>query len=65
MSEAAQQGTHPNDIALRAEHVYKIFGRRENEVVKRLRAGADPDDLKEMGTAAVIDASFEVASGEI
>ncbi|WAC57121.1 quaternary amine ABC transporter ATP-binding protein [Gordonia sp. SL306] len=65
LSEAAQPGTHPNDVALRAEHVYKIFGRRENEVVKRLRAGADPDDLKEMGTAAVIDASFEVASGEI
>lgn len=45
--------------------MYKIFGRRESEVVKRLRSGADPESLKGMGTAAVIDASFEVAKGEI
>ncbi len=49
---------------VRAENVYKVFGRRPAEVVRQLRAGADRDDLKAHGTAAVIDASFEVAAGE-
>ena len=51
--------------ALRAEHVYKVFGRRPDEAVKRLREGADADDVKDLGTAAVIDATFDVAPGEI
>jgi glycine betaine/proline transport system ATP-binding protein len=50
---------------VRASHVYKVFGRHEREVVKRLKAGEDRKDLAELGTAAVIDASFEVAEGEI
>ena len=50
---------------VKASHVYKVFGKRENEVVKRLEAGADRDDLTKLGTAAVIDASFEVEAGEI
>ncbi|MGC4935918.1 quaternary amine ABC transporter ATP-binding protein [Gordonia sp. DT30] len=51
--------------ALRADHVYKVFGRRPGEAIKRLRDGADADDVKEFGTAAVIDATFDVAPGEI
>ncbi|HCS57810.1 MAG TPA: glycine betaine ABC transporter ATP-binding protein [Gordonia polyisoprenivorans] len=31
----------------------------------RLREGADADDVKDLGTAAVIDATFDVAPGEI
>ncbi|WP_440136911.1 quaternary amine ABC transporter ATP-binding protein [Georgenia satyanarayanai] len=50
--------------ALRAENVYKVFGRRSQEAVRRLRAGASRDEVKPMGTAAVIDASFEVQPGE-
>ena len=50
---------------LRAEHVYKVFGRREAEAVRRLREGADAEQVKQLGTAAVIDASFDVAPGEI
>ena len=49
---------------LRAEGVYKVFGRRPGEAVKRLQAGAGRDDVRQWGTAAVIDASFEVRSGE-
>jgi glycine betaine/proline transport system ATP-binding protein len=49
-----------------AEHVFKVFGRRPKEGVRRLKAGADRDQLRAEGTtAAVIDASFEVQQGEI
>ena len=44
--------------------MYKVFGRHESEVVRRLKDGADRSELADMGTAAVIDASFEVARGE-
>ncbi|MEE6282747.1 quaternary amine ABC transporter ATP-binding protein [Georgenia sunbinii] len=50
--------------ALRAENVYKVFGRRSQDAVRRLQAGASRDSVKSMGTAAVIDASFEVKKGE-
>ncbi|WP_087010763.1 glycine betaine/L-proline ABC transporter ATP-binding protein [Leucobacter sp. 7(1)] len=46
-------------------HAYKVFGRRPREVVKRLRGGASRDELRGQGTAAVIDANFEVKPGEI
>lgn len=52
-------------IAVKAAHLYKAFGRRPNEIVKKLEAGASRADLAQLGTAAVIDASFEVKSGEI
>ncbi|OIV38388.1 glycine betaine ABC transporter ATP-binding protein [Mangrovactinospora gilvigrisea] len=49
-----------------AEHVYKVFGRKAEEGVRRLKGGTDRDQLREEGTtAAVIDASFEVNEGEI
>ncbi|WP_407341799.1 glycine betaine/L-proline ABC transporter ATP-binding protein [Pengzhenrongella phosphoraccumulans] len=51
--------------ALRAEGVFKVFGRRPNEAVRRLRDGASRDDVAHLGTAAVIDTSFEVTPGEI
>ena len=41
-----------------------MFGRRPGEAVDRLRAGASRDEVRQHGTAAVIDASFEVRSGE-
>ncbi|QTE30267.1 quaternary amine ABC transporter ATP-binding protein [Pengzhenrongella sicca] len=50
--------------AIRAEGVFKVFGRRPHEAVRRLRDGAGRDDVKSLGTAAVIDTSFEVAPGE-
>lgn len=50
---------------VRASHVYKVFGKREGEVVRQLKAGTPRDELKHLGTAAVIDASFEVERGEI
>ncbi|WP_345219201.1 glycine betaine/L-proline ABC transporter ATP-binding protein [Georgenia halophila] len=50
--------------AISAEHVYKVFGRRPHEAVKRLKGGASRDELKGLGTAAVIDATFEVQRGE-
>jgi glycine betaine/proline transport system ATP-binding protein len=49
-----------------AEHVFKVFGRRPKEGVRRIQAGAERDQLREEGTtAAVIDASFEARPGEI
>lgn len=50
--------------AIRVENVYKVFGRRPQEAVRRLEGGASRDDVKSLGTAAVIDAGFEVAEGE-
>ena len=50
--------------AIRAEHVYKIFGRRPHKAVERLKEGRSRDEVRSLGTAAVIDASFEVEKGE-
>lgn len=52
-------------IAVRAEGLFKVFGRRAKEAVKRLQSGATRDEVANLGTAAVIDASFEVKKGEI
>lgn len=49
--------------AIRVENVYKVFGRKPGEAVRRLKQGASRDEVP--GTAAVIDASFDVAPGEI
>lgn len=51
---------------LQAEHLYKVFGRRPDEAVRKLESGADRDELRAEGTtAAVIDASFTVEPGQI
>ncbi|MFF3872101.1 glycine betaine/L-proline ABC transporter ATP-binding protein [Streptomyces sp. NPDC001978] len=51
---------------LEAEHLYKVFGRRPDEAVERLRQGAGREELRGDGTtAAVIDVSFTVEPGEI
>jgi glycine betaine/proline transport system ATP-binding protein len=50
--------------AIRAEHVYKVFGRRPTEAVRRLEEGHSREEVRPLGTAAVVDASFEVRSGE-
>ncbi|MEO6199567.1 MAG: glycine betaine/L-proline ABC transporter ATP-binding protein [Cryobacterium sp.] len=52
-------------IAVKADRLYKAFGRRPTEMVKKLDAGASRSEVASMGTAAVIDASFEVKKGEI
>src|SRR5699024_12526075 len=51
--------------AITVKNAYKVFGRRAAEALPKLRSGATADDVKEYGTAAVIDASFEVEDGEI
>jgi glycine betaine/proline transport system ATP-binding protein len=53
------------NISVRADHLYKVFGRRPADAVSRLREGASRADIADLGTAAVIDASFEVRTGEI
>jgi glycine betaine/proline transport system ATP-binding protein len=51
---------------LEAERLYKVFGRRPVQAVERLRKGTDREELRADGTtAAVIDASFSVAPGQI
>jgi len=52
-------------IALRAEGLFKVFGKRGSESVERLRAGEKRSSLGPGTTAAVINASFEVNKGEI
>ncbi|WP_184826422.1 betaine/proline/choline family ABC transporter ATP-binding protein [Jiangella mangrovi] len=52
--------------AVCAEGLFKVFGRRADEAVRRLREGASPADVVAGGaTPAVIDAGFEVRPGEI
>ncbi|MER5442286.1 ATP-binding cassette domain-containing protein, partial [Streptomyces sp. NPDC002790] len=49
-----------------AEHLYMVFGGRQQKAVERLRGGADREELRAEGTtAAVIDASFTVEPGQI
>jgi glycine betaine/proline transport system ATP-binding protein len=55
----------PTDVAVSVRGVYKVFGRRPAEAVRRLEQGASRDEVKGLGTAAVIDASFDVRRGEI
>lgn len=55
--------TPPHAIA--AKNLFKVFGRSPQSAVERLRAGARRDELGDAGTAAVIDASFDVEPGEI
>ena len=51
---------------IEANHVYKVFGRRSSDGVKKLKAGKTRDDLRKSGQpAAVIDTSFDVDKGEI
>ncbi|MEK8228067.1 ATP-binding cassette domain-containing protein [Oerskovia sp. M15] len=52
-------------VAVSVQGVYKVFGRRPQEAVRRLKDGASRADVKSLGTAAVIDASFDVRKGEI
>lgn len=52
-------------IALSAKNVFKVFGKKPAEAVKRLKAGQSRDKVASLGTAAVVDASFEVKAGEI
>jgi glycine betaine/proline transport system ATP-binding protein len=50
---------------LEARNLYKVFGRNPKDAVRRLAAGETRADVTDAGTAAVIDASFTVAQGEI
>jgi glycine betaine/proline transport system ATP-binding protein len=59
------QETVTDEIALKAEGLYKIFGRRSTEALRHLRDGGASADLDSDTTAAVIDAGFEVRRGEI
>ncbi len=47
------------------KNLYKVFGRRPKDAVKKLQDGVSRSDLGAHETAAVIDASFEVKKGEI
>jgi len=61
---AATAAVEPG-IAVKADRLYKAFGRKPHDIVKKLQGGASRDKLTHLGTAAVIDASFEVKNGEI
>jgi glycine betaine/proline transport system ATP-binding protein len=52
-------------IAVSARNLFKVFGRRPQDAVQKLRAGSSRAEVADLGTAAVIDASFDVRKGEI
>lgn len=52
--------------AVHAEGLFKVFGRRTADAVRRLQDGASVAEVRESGaTPAVIDAGFSVEPGEI
>jgi glycine betaine/proline transport system ATP-binding protein len=52
--------------AVRADNLYKIFGKRSDRALKMLSEGASTDEAKALGvTPAVVDVSFDVEPGEI
>ncbi|MGB3414584.1 MAG: glycine betaine/L-proline ABC transporter ATP-binding protein [Microbacteriaceae bacterium] len=51
--------------ALVVKNLYKVFGRKSRETIQRLKSGASREEVSNLGTAAVIDASFSVKKGEI
>ncbi|MBB4140554.1 glycine betaine/proline transport system ATP-binding protein [Microbacterium invictum] len=51
--------------AVEARNLYKVFGRNPKDAVRRLKAGQTRTQVADVGTAAVIDASFSVQPGEI
>lgn len=57
--------TNGETPAVSVKNVYKAFGKRPEQIVKHVKDGYDRNELKSMGMAAVIDASFEVPHGEI
>ncbi|WP_246836176.1 MULTISPECIES: glycine betaine/L-proline ABC transporter ATP-binding protein [Nesterenkonia] len=59
------ESDHAAAPAVSVQNVYKAFGRRPKQIVKRLKEGATRQELTSQGTAAVIDASFDVNPGEI
>jgi glycine betaine/proline transport system ATP-binding protein len=58
-------GGYVSEYALEANHLYKIFGKNPKQALRRLEAGESRDQVADAGTAAVIDASFQVRRGEI
>ncbi|GGV22482.1 glycine/betaine ABC transporter ATP-binding protein [Actinomadura cremea] len=51
---------------LRAEGVTKLFGRKAAEAQRKIKSGADLEEVRKLGvTPAVVDATFEVRQGEI
>lgn len=60
-----QEAQETTEVAISVANVYKVFGRRSKEALRRLKTGASRDDVQQLGTAAVIDASFDVRPGEI
>ncbi len=52
--------------AVRADNLYKVFGKQSRTAVERLSDGSHRDTIADLDvTAAVIDVSFEVEPGEI
>ncbi|MCP2255401.1 glycine betaine/proline transport system ATP-binding protein [Prauserella aidingensis] len=52
--------------SIQVENLYKVFGRRADEAVRALLSGDDGTESTVPGTtAAVVDVSFDVRSGEI
>ncbi|WP_109212334.1 MULTISPECIES: betaine/proline/choline family ABC transporter ATP-binding protein [Microbacterium] len=52
--------------AIEASDTFKVFGKKADDAVERLKRGATREQLRHEGlTAAVIDASFTVNEGEV
>ncbi|MGO1590733.1 MAG: quaternary amine ABC transporter ATP-binding protein [Ancrocorticia sp.] len=65
MSNVRSDTPSGDTTAVEVSHLYKVFGRRTDDVLKGLDDGKDRSELQNLGTAAVIDAGFEVKRGEI
>lgn len=57
--------TETDSVAVRVRNLHKVFGRNPKDALTRLRDGSSRAEVEHLGTAAVIDASFDVKPGEI
>lgn len=65
MTQESSPPQNAAEPAVRVRDVYKAFGKRPKEIVRRIKEGETRKDVQEQGTAAVIDANFDVNHGEI
>lgn len=63
-SESSIQDPPSSEVAISARGVWKIFGSRAKQYGAALDAGERIDPLNIRGTAAVVDANFEIKKGE-
>ncbi|UIP60058.1 quaternary amine ABC transporter ATP-binding protein [Agromyces marinus] len=65
VAERAAETARRAAPAIEVRSLTRFFGKRPAEALQKLRSGASRADVAHLGTAAVVDAEFDVRRGEI